>query len=254
MLQPTINPYPFVGAKISEGLDAIAEELNPIGTPTVNDLITAVENYIKTVLNEEMEEEDPMINHVIHAVVANCINGYSNGRAGGYLLYDGMQQQFIYNLLESTLKCTADSLEDIIHETEDRITQSGLTIQQQVPLLLATEIGRKNIEYWLNIINVPPVNNWTPFIETIAGAGVTLPYWVSASMEGSLIGYNILKTQDTLPSDIITGTSSVVGFISVLAGGLVVVSGKVIFKWTPRTPAYGGYGNSYGNGMKRCNC
>jgi len=227
------NPYPYLATQFAAGMDAIADDLEPITpAPTVDDLVTAVYDYIVsvyyTVDPPEIGDEQ-----TLKSGIYTLINGYNNAQAGGYLQYDSAQMGFIYQLLEATAVGSPDQIKKKILNIEENIVQSGLTPQQQTPLLMATAVGVKAFDYWEAIITTP--GDWGDFITSLAGPELNFPYWVSAAMEGTLMGFNLVKT---FPGSELADTfgyliGNSIGPQAALVGALTVGAGRVVFKWEP---------------------
>ncbi len=225
------NPYPFMASLFTDGLDAIATALNPITDPTIDDLVTAVYDYMETIVSEN---ENAPPERLLKAGIINCINAYINAQAGGYLQYDGAQMGYVYRLLEQPVTCSPDNVKQEILNIEDLLVQSGLTPQQQTPLFMTSEMGKAAFDYW--VAKLESEGDWEPFMGSISGPRVNFPYWVAAAMEGSLAGFSLVKTYNHAGplNEFAFLIGAGFGYLGPLAGALTVGAGKVVFKWEPR--------------------
>lgn len=225
-MQPTINPYLLLADNMKIGLDAIVAT-SPTST---TDIEKQVYLFVKplfygatTSLALEME---------LKSVISNSINTYVN--AGNANMYSPAQLAFI-NLMTGPSfvnGLTVDTLSERITDIEDNISKSGLSVEEQQPLYMATAVGKQTYAYFLSIIVTPPTPNpWGPYLSTAIVSPLTnLPFWVAASMEATLIGAR------TTFKGMIAPTTDIVGveIISALTAALTIICGKIMLKWVPR--------------------
>jgi hypothetical protein len=125
-----------------------------------------------------------------------------------------------------------ESLKTWILDIEDNITKSDLTYEEQIPLLLATQVGNTDYDYWISKLNVP--GSWAPYIPTSAALKTSplLVYWVIASIVGTLVTANLSARYGLIDSN--SRPAVGIDIASALAGSIGVAAGKVIFDYIPR--------------------
>lgn len=225
-----LNPYTEIGTKYSQGLDSIVVVLEPLyPNQTIENLVDAVYTYVSTAYSltpDTLEEQNTK------QLIYTLINGYLNYQ----LLYTPQQMDFIHKLIGGTLGCgnPEDILQHIL-DTEEEITSSGLTSVEQMPLLIATAVGKSAFTYWATKVTTPGL--WANFINSFTPAIVKFPYWVSASMQGSLIGINTINIPDGEFANALKVFVAVQGFEIFLSlyGSLAVSTGKVVFNLQQRS-------------------
>jgi hypothetical protein len=227
----TFNPYPLIGAQLTKGLDAISGALKP--TSTIDDLVTAIYNFIQPIYYPASGPASvPQALQVeIRSVVYNIANAYNNEALGTTIMYDQQQMSFVRMLLGlvTTNRTPINAIDSWIKDVEDNVSKTNLTIQEQTPLLLTTQMGLAVYEYWLEKVNGQ--SKWSPFFDKNPAINyANIPDWLVACMAGALIGANATQKGLIAPTtDIVS-----VNIISSLIGGLTTGAGKVIFRWVPR--------------------
>jgi len=162
-------------------------------------------------------------------VVPDAINGYVNSRSVGYLTgYNSRQEFFIYQLLEGVRTAVpAYGMRNYIVEIENNIATSGLSTQEQAPLLMATALGKAGFDYWTS----PEAQAlWTPFLAAINLGGSSNTAWlVAATMEGAL-----LTAKRSQRSSVVDTTATIgADAVSVLTAGIGLSAAFVCFQLTP---------------------
>lgn len=239
MSQTTVNPYSEIGGYVHTGLDSILATLGAAGIPpTIDSLVNAVFDFIKPTFYATADTQTEI---EIKSVARTAINSYVNSLVlSGNALYDGNQHPFIRMMMGDMITCCLpiNSIANRLGDIEDNLTDSGLDVAEQRPLLVATSIGVAAYNYWLTEINkpLPPppgVPSWPlafPSQTEHTGNMIYLSYWTEAAINGSLSGYAVT------PSGLIAPTINVYSttMISALTAALTVTAGKVIFNWIPR--------------------
>jgi hypothetical protein len=226
MAQTTFNPYlNTIGEQHFAGLQSIETALIPlIPFETLN---TFLYNYIIGLYDYT---PDQFNTNEIKSILPTAANSYVNPTFDNY---SPEQLYFINLLLGSVINdVPTNSIPEFILDIEDNISKSGLTAEQQVPLLFATAVGIRDYNYWLGRINTP-VNNWytNGYFDPNLNVNLSnLPYWVQASMQGTLTGANKAKSYGLIDPPRVIG----VDMVTALSGGIGVAAGKVIYKWVPR--------------------
>lgn len=185
------------------------------------------------VASEFGEEEDPIVDasspdspfgQILCSILPNTINSYCH--SNGLERYNGMQQSFINLILGSIYNVPIDSIKNRLIDIENKLSESSLPIEQKTPLFQALSIGTNDYDYWIATVENPGL--WTPFLHSNYAVNYNnIPYWVGASMEGSLIYAN--RALPTLPP-----VNTALDIIATLISSSGLVAGKVIFKWVPK--------------------
>lgn len=228
MAETTFNPYPMIGAQLTEGLNSISGNLKP--TSTVEDFVNEIYKYIQPIYYPNTGTVPKQLEIELKSVIYNIINAYINNTIDE-LGFNNQQINFIDMMIgEDTTESTpVNALNSWFKDIENNITEAKLNIEHQTPLLLAINCGISVNDYWNLRIQKP--EKWDQFFQKPEALNyLNLPFWASACMEGALIGSNtsckglIAPTTDIISVDI----------ISALIGALTIGAGKVIFKWLPR--------------------
>lgn len=227
MSQITLNPYPALGTEFTAGMNAIIA----IPPPSIDALVSDVVAYVQGIYYTAAITPAQVIE--LKSVAYSAINSFVNGGTSN-ALYNSKQKSIIDMLTGPSLHSflTVDTIGNRILDVEDNITKANLSVEEQTPLFFATMIGNTAYTYWLAQIALGAGSSWnTPyFVPAKVSAMGNVPFWISAAIEGTLIGAK--STMRTM----IDNTTQVVGneIISALIGGLTIAAGKVIFLWIPR--------------------
>lgn len=221
----TFNPYPALQDQLIKGLDTIGSKLNT--SSTVDDLANEIYNYIQPLYYPNASQA---LQIEIKSVVYNLINAYNNKALGVTVKYSDKQMQFVSYMLglSTTNNTPINAIDRWLQNVENSISESGMTLESQTPLLLSVEMGKTMYAYWVSKINAP--EKWAQFLQKPAQMDyVNVPNWTAAGIAGSLIGANATEKGLIAPTtDIVS-----VNIVSALIGALTIGAGKVIFKWVP---------------------
>jgi hypothetical protein len=225
--QKTVNPYSIIGTQVMAALDAIIAALPP--SPTVDDLITQVYNYVKPIYYPTATQQ---ITIELKSVAYNVINSYQNNLVlSGNAMFNGKQAPFLQMLIgQGAVLTTPDSFADRLADIEDNIGISDLTINDQTPLFLATTTGNGAYNYWIAQIDAGSPT-WGAYLSQNPGQNyMNVLQWSLAAMNGALAGYG------ATPSGMIQPTTEMVTtkMVSALIGAITATAGRIIFNWTPR--------------------
>jgi hypothetical protein len=251
-----LNPYSFIGANYSAGMDAVAATLNPLyPNQTIDDIVNAVYTYVLATypINGSATPPDPATAQSLKTLIYTIVNGYLNMESGECLEYNPLQMEFISQLLTGVLHAgDPQNIQQHILDVEEEVTASKLTADQQRPILFATAVGNSAYQYWAGVITGLPTGNWNPFITSFTPPIVKFPYWIATAIEGTLIGLNMYDQNSTVLQA--NSLSSAIGsavnlFLDIkgvniylsLFGALPVSAAKVVFNYQPRaiTPCSG---------------
>ncbi len=231
MSQKTVNPYPDLATQYASGLDYIMVAMP--GVPSIVNLVKAVCDYTESVYYPAGATTQQKME--MTSVAYSAINSYIAGliRKPSKSVYNGNQHKFVGMMVGRSIEkeLPVDAIDDRILDIENNITKSGLTVLDQTPLLMATEIGSSNYKYWLNQIALGGASAWLAYINAAKVSAMgNIPIWTSTSMEGALIGANLT------PKGMIETTEQIVTteIISSLISALTVTAGRVIFDWVPK--------------------
>jgi len=114
-------------------------------------------------------------------------------------------------------------------DIENNIPETGLSLDQQMPLLLGAVVAKNIYEYWIGKVATP--GTWAQFFQPQAGLNyANIPFWSVACIEGALIGASGSDRGLIAPTTEIVSTE----IVSALIGALAIGAGKVIFKWVQK--------------------
>jgi len=197
----------------------------PPPNPTIEEVMNAIISYVGPLYGED-EDMGPIVNLELSIILSDAINGYINSAAGSSVHYDRRQQEYAFQLLEGVKAIPEGSIVEHIRNIEENIATSGMSSEQQAPLLMATSLGKASYEYFRDGMLISP---WNTYLSE-RGTGF-LPFLISATMEGALLGAKLMGLKTTK-----LGTISLAGMnaISSLSAALMLAAGKVIFNWQPR--------------------
>jgi hypothetical protein len=103
---------------------------------------------------------------------------------------------------------------------EEKIAGSGLSFDEQMPLLMATISAISELEYWSQVIETG--GPWAIYTSDNKAINyMRLGELVSASVHGALLTYGLIKHPHFEPFD----------FYSVLTGSVGLVAGNVVLGW-----------------------
>ncbi|MCX6352561.1 MAG: hypothetical protein NTX03_12000 [Bacteroidetes bacterium] len=232
MSQVTINIYTSIGTQWATGMGNVALGVPPPPATTIQDLINQVYADVQPLY---LPGTTTLTDIELKSVISNSINGYVNSE-----LYTG--NALTETLLRGILQIPVASLLDFIGDVEDNITKSGLSLEQQKPLFIATAIGKAAVTYWFQEVN-NNVAPWANFFNDITNPApgnpaynrMNIQTWVACAMEGALLGYQSGRSLlDESPNTTISSAQVGLDIISALAGAITVGAGKVMFRWIPR--------------------
>ena len=232
MATNTINPYPIVGTQLTNGLAALSANLT--NSSTVANLVTQVYNYVQSVYYPSAGSVPQDIQTEVQAAIYHIINGYNNSilRTSASCLTT-KQAYFVELMLGLKLTNTTpiNYLSSWILDIEDNITKAELSTDEQIPLLLGTQMASTMNTYWTSQV-ASPNTLWTSiFSSNTAENYANIPHWTAACIDGAIIGATASPLTGLItPSTDITSVT----IISALAGALAIGAGKVMFGWVPR--------------------
>lgn len=219
-----INPYTEFGTKHKNSLDYIITNL-PLN-PTFENLNEQLVNsfYIPDPLDPNPVD---LVAPFLKTVLPNAYNGFVNGWAKdegrgtrGNTNYNEAQQKLITQMLEGIRFVPAQSIAEYLTGIEEETVAAGLSYEEQTPLLLALATGKASNEYWQAQIAVAA--GWVNYLNADSAINYQLlTGWVTASMQGALLTYGLVKPPQILFADIYISTIASVG----------LGAGKVIFGW-----------------------
>jgi hypothetical protein len=232
----TINPYQILGTQHRDGLQRLEDTLNPgMSFDQVNAIIC---DYVRSIY---FTTGDSFIQNEVNSIIPNAANDYMNCSCNNG--YNGIQTELINLLCKSIIcKVPINSINEHIADVEDNISKSGLTTEEQIPLLMATAVGAANYDFWFSKIIAGGGNRWydTNYFNSNAYVNyANLPYMVAASMLGTLSSANKAKSYGLIDPPRIVG----VDMVSALTAGIGITAGVTMFKWIARiqSEAKGGF-------------
>jgi hypothetical protein len=246
MQTKVINPYPFIGAKHKEALDFIIANLP--ASPTFDNLNEVVVSGIFTPGTSFPDLNDLFLT-LLKTVLPNAYNGYVNGGTSGNkggtgdegrgtggntgwasgewrivnsnTKYTEGQLVIIDKMLQGINRITAEDIGDFLSGIEENIAASGLSFEEQMPLLMATAAGKSDFDHWIPLIEAP--GPWAAYLsDNKVFNYLHVTGFVLATVQGALLSYGLVKHPRLQPLDI----------YSVLIGSVGLVAGKVVMGWT----------------------
>lgn len=234
-----VNPYGAVSADYNNCMNSISMNIG-MYTPATLTVDLLVDFTYNALINQyNITGLNILQERTLKSVIYTFINGYLNAATGEYLQYNATQMNYVFDLLEGT--ANSKNPEDILsqlQDIEDSVGISGLTADEQMPLLYAIQVGKTAYTYWANLM-VTGMGNWGNFTNTFTPNIVKFPFWVAATIEGSLIANSYLNQQTKrgilapelqLLINYAGGAPILVG----MAGALAVGAGKVLFNLQQR--------------------
>jgi hypothetical protein len=175
----------------------------------------------KTVVSTQLQIE-------IKSVVYNIINAYNNQSLRGY----NSEQMIILGMFlgpTTTDLTPINAIDTWFAGVENNISETGLSTDEQAPLLLTSEVAKTLYPYWVSKVAAP--GKWSQFFQPQASFNyANIPFWTVAGIEGAAIGASASDKGLIAPTtDIVS-----VEIISALIGALAIGAGKIIFRWVPR--------------------
>jgi len=229
MSQPnTFNPYGgTIGAEITPGLNAIIAA----APANVDAMVAAavafmVANYYPGASNQVTYELKAIAYHVINSYRSNLV-------LSGKELYNGNQAPFVEMLIgpSTAAMYQPDTLGDRIADIEDNVGTSELTVNDQIPLFLATTCGTNANNYWAAQIALGGASPWVAHFPNNPGQlYLNNMQWALAAMNGALAAYGASYEGLVDPSTNMVSNK----MLGALLGALVATAGKVIYNWIPR--------------------
>ncbi len=242
-MQPKIiNPYPFVGEKHKEALDFIIANLP--ANPEFDQL-----NEILVAAIFPDDPANPVTSSIIgislRTVLPNAYNGYVNGSQmtvnGSQLTADNVemasairhlsssntrysekQLHIINYMLDGIHRVPVESIKEFMESAGEKIVSSGLTFEEEAPLIMAAASAISDHEYWMAQLANPGSASWVVYLNTDPAINyMHVAGWVEAAFQGALLSYGMIKPPQIQFADML---SSMVGSVGLAAG-------KVVFGW-----------------------
>jgi hypothetical protein len=218
-----VKNYPIVTEQFEKGLDYISQKI--VGTSSEADLADVIFEYIKNLyyptismpIEVRLKSEIYSILNVCKTV--NIINKLND-------CYDSDLMPELLNILPGLT-----SIDDISHRLDaienDIIISSDISNEERKSLILSCELGIKSYEYFYKLQAEP--KEWGNFIKNSSSFAIysNIPYWVRASIKGSLIGAMLVDNADSNNSD----DECKEFIVNSLVGSLICTVGKIIFGW-----------------------
>lgn len=221
------NPYLLLAEQHYQGMAYIESQLTLYMFEA--NLFQLVYDYVQPIYYPAPEQVT--INE-LKSIPPNARDAYSKGTLSGNLLnwngYDSQQGIYIKELIRLS-HTPVGSLETFMSEWLDGISKSGMSFQQQAPLLFAADIGRSNYLYWMTEIDNPASKWYTCgyFNAEMYANRAAVPKWVLACIQATLWGANKAKIYGMIDPPRIIG----IDLVSALTASLTVAAGKVMFGW-----------------------
>ncbi len=247
----TFNPYYQLDKPFVNGLNYIIDNLPaPPPTPEAEKLFKTVIEYIGSILDSD-DPTDPIpgiVGAFIAPIVPNAANAYRDNNLPNELFYNETQRMLGASILMAVKNSPPESIEELLNDSEDKVSESGLPSSEQAPLYIAIALGKASYAYWRTVIGEctpPPPDSssssssslvkWQPYIDCNRAINyANLPFWVCATMESAMLGYSQMNSFDFKIPSLGNTLGVTAGEFAALIGSLGVSAGKVIYKWVPR--------------------
>lgn len=225
-----INPYSFIAADYVAGMNSVGGVLAPLyPNQTIDALANAVYDFVVTTYMEEAPP--PLQAKSLKSSIYAILNSYLNIENGEAIQLNALQMAFVFDLVDGTLELkNPEDIKQHIINVEERITTSKLSVPEQMPLLYATAVGKSAYDYWSIKVTTP--GDWANFITSFTPAINKFPFWVTSSMQGTLIGLS--NYQNSLNGKFAAELQVLLNYVGAntilaLFGSLSVGAGKVVF-------------------------
>ncbi len=138
-------------------------------------------------------------------------------------------------MFPSLLKIPVLSINNWILDVEDNITKSDLTVEEQIPLLIATMMGETAYSYWNTDVDAAPASQkWTAYYQSNTAYNyANIPYWVAAAIEGALVGYGSSMDGNLEPTTAMVSNKMIAGLAGALAVNIALVTLQIIPRIQP---------------------
>lgn len=247
MSTKTFNPYAKIQEQFAGGMNDIIDNMPvPPPTPDPQKLFDVVLGF----LDEMAEGDDPnvepgLLNLLAGPFLPNAVNAYRDNNQDTWLFYNESQRMFINSLTMTIKNSSVESIEELLDDSEDKLSESGLPSADQAPIFLAIALGKASFNYWQDVIgrcdapasssSSSSAEKWQPYLDCDRPVNyANLPFWVCAAMDGALLGYSQVNSLNFK----IPGVLNTIGVAGGTFAGLFVSvglsAGKVIYKWVPR--------------------
>lgn len=230
----TYNPFFNLGREFDKGMDHVIENLpTPLLDATFEDLNKVLADYLIDIMNSTGSPQNS--ENIAYSILPNAANSYQNASLGNDRVFNETQMMLFSTLVSSIKNNDVEGIPKVLDETEEEIAKSGLNSEQQAPLFLAVEMGKKSYDFWVTQIDAGGESDWADFLNSNAAINfANLPFWVVASMEGSLSGYAQFLQMDMAAGNAYNyiGRSSTATIAMVAAVG--ISAGKAMFKWVQK--------------------
>ncbi len=229
------NPYSAtIGAQHTAGLTSVVTAIGA-GPTTLAVINTKTSGYTATTLYPGVTIL-PVLQNELDSIAIHGVNNYINPVANNF---NGIQMQFS-NMLLNTIICgvPVESIGDFILDVEDNVTKSGLSVEEQIPLMMATAVGKANYDYLMTAV-ATPANIWYTngyFNAKDFANRASLPYWVQSAMMATLNNASKAKSYGLIDPPQIAG----VDMITTVAASVGVCCAKIMLKLIPRIQPMGG--------------
>jgi hypothetical protein len=224
---------PNLANTYASGLNPIVAALAAIDSPTLNDLNTALINYIQPLYYSGTPPLDQQ--QKLNAVMGNIFNTYIQPENSARQFYSPMQLEIIEDIIEGieNVPLSGLALDNFFTVTEESVAMCGLTAQEQAPILMALAIAEAAVGYFIPQI-LSPSTDWATYFDPVQAVNlINCRYWLSAIFAGALIGAT--QSIPVVPADAPNGTGIGNNIITTIAGALTTTFGKIIFQWTKKS-------------------
>lgn len=218
------DPYAIIGEQHLDGLNAVESSL--VSGMNEGELILEITNYVKGIY---FPAPDTFLDVEMSAIIPNAYYSYINHDLRSY---SEIQSYYIEILLRGLFNRSPTSLLPFFQNWRDEIVKSGMSKQDQIPLLICNSIAVAELSYWIERINDSGCSWYTegyfnsePYVNY-----ANLPHWISACLIGTLSSANMAYNYGQIDPPKIIG----VDIVSALMASVALSAGTVMFGWTPK--------------------
>lgn len=250
----TFNPYFHLEKFFSKGMNSIIDNLPPPPpTPTTETFFNAIVEGISSMFDNEDEDNNGLVEIIASPIIPNAVNAYRDNNLPNELYYNEMQRMLVASILMAIKNSPPESIEELLNDAEDKVSEAGLSSSEQAPLFMAIALGKASYAYWRSVIGecnpppgppVPPgfsssssssLAKWLPYLDCNRAINyANLPFWVCATMESAMLGYSQVNSFNFRIPGVLNALGVTGGTLTAAFASLGVSAGKVIYKWVPR--------------------
>lgn len=268
------NPYKSVGPLFKGGLDYIIQNSNP--DITIEDLTNLALWYIVSLYPQFAEGPPQPIYSgggsgvpvpnlsaqtaaTFESIIPNVANDYMNLKITRNSTGNSYQANMAGQIMRGIKYNTADSYENFFNNVDENIATCGSNNLVKGSLYIASAIARSSAQYWNTLLAAGDATGWDSYIYSQSNMMTgrsnwaanynNMPFWMTASLLGSLSGYAQVQFPGSTRPGYLNDSIINAAIAGALIGSLGLTSGKIMFKWSQNMPKQCGGTNAYPKNM-----